>query len=76
VAAGRLRRIADALEVPVTFFYGVDDSGQAHKETGFGYLKSKKSLRMARAFAGIRVAAARNALVFIAEMIQRQGRGR
>jgi transcriptional regulator with XRE-family HTH domain len=74
VSAGRLQKIADALEVSVTFFFDVDDSGKARRETGFGYLKSKKALRMARAFAGIRAAPARNALVFIAEMIKRQER--
>jgi transcriptional regulator with XRE-family HTH domain len=76
VSAARLQRIADALEVAVTFFYRAGDPARAERETGFGYLKSKKSLRLARAFADIRAAPARNALVFIAEMIKRQERGR
>jgi hypothetical protein len=75
VAAGRLQRIADALQVPVTFFYR-DEPAQERRETGFGYLKSKKSLRMARAFADIRAAPARHALTVIAEQIRRNERGR
>ena len=76
VSAGRLQRIADALEVPVTFFYGTDSSGKAHRETGFGYLKSKKSLRLARAFVAIPESAARNALVVLVEHLERRSRAR
>jgi transcriptional regulator with XRE-family HTH domain len=76
VSAGRLQRIADRLEIPVTFFYGVEESGKASRETGFGYLKSKKSLRLARAFATIPEAAARNALVVLVEHLERRLRAR
>ncbi len=55
VAAARLQQLADALDVAVTFFYR-DEPPQERRETGFGYLKSKKSLRLARAFADIRAA--------------------
>jgi transcriptional regulator with XRE-family HTH domain len=76
VAAGRLRRIADALEVPVTFFYRGTAPAAAHRDAGFGYLKSKKSLRLARAFAQIPSAQARNALVVVVEMIRDKQRSR
>ncbi len=70
VSAARLQKLADAFEVPVTFFYRDDDSGKAHQETGFGYLRSKKSLRLARAFVAIPEGAARNAVVVLVERLE------
>lgn len=74
VSAGRLQRIADALDVPVTFFYRNAEPGERQAETGFAYLKSKKALRLARAFAAIRHAPARNAIVALVELLERKPR--
>ena len=75
VSAGRLQRIADALQVAVTFFYRdtVEPKVQP-RDTGFGYLKSKKALRLMRAFSGIPSSAARNAMVVLAEALRGKGR--
>jgi transcriptional regulator with XRE-family HTH domain len=77
VSAGRLQRIADALQVAVTFFYR--DTAERPKgeprETGFGYLKSKKALRLMRAFSAIPSSAARNAVVVLVEALRGKGRG-
>jgi transcriptional regulator with XRE-family HTH domain len=77
VSAGRLQRIADALQVAVTFFYRdtVEPPKGPPRETGFGYLKSKKALRLMRAFSGIPSSAARNAMVVLAEALRGKGRG-
>jgi transcriptional regulator with XRE-family HTH domain len=76
VPAARLQKLADALEVPVTFFFRGTEPGAAHRDTGFGYLKSKKSVRLARAFAQISSAQARNALMVVAEAILARQRSR
>jgi transcriptional regulator with XRE-family HTH domain len=74
VSAGRLARIADALDVPVAFFYRSAAPAERHAETGFAYLKSKKALRLARAYAAIPHAPARNVLVALAELLERKPR--
>src|SRR2546423_12974781 len=51
VSAGRLVRIAAALHVPVTAFYG---GAHAHaSDRGLPYLQSGGALRLVRAYAGI-----------------------
>jgi transcriptional regulator with XRE-family HTH domain len=76
VSAGRLQRIADALQVAVTFFYRDTVEAKVQpRDTGFGYLKSKKALRLMRAFSGINSSAARNAVVVMVEYMRGKGRG-
>lgn len=74
VSAGRLARIADVLAVPVSFFYRGAAPAERHAEAGFAYLKNKKALRLARAFAAIHHAPARNVIVALAELLERKRR--
>jgi transcriptional regulator with XRE-family HTH domain len=53
VGAARLQQIATALDVPVTFFY--DGNGKAREVESLLFLDSSFSLRLLRAYAGIKV---------------------
>ena len=72
IGAGRLQRISEALEVPISFFFGSGNGGTA-KETGsatesvFGFLQTSGSVRIVKAFHKIRSRKARQLLVEMAE---------
>src|SRR5438045_4701766 len=59
IGAGRLQRISEALEVPISFFLG-SGNGSVTKETGpgsesvFGFLQTSGSVRIVKAFHKIR----------------------
>jgi transcriptional regulator with XRE-family HTH domain len=73
IGAGRLQRISEALEVPISFFFSGNASGSAAKEaaTGsesvFGFLQTSGSVRIVKAFHKIRSRKARQLLVEMAE---------
>jgi transcriptional regulator with XRE-family HTH domain len=67
VGAARLQRIADALDVPVTFFYGGD--GDAREVESLLFLDSAFSLRLLRAYAKIKDQALRRRVVSLMESI-------
>jgi transcriptional regulator with XRE-family HTH domain len=67
ISAGRLMRIAAALGVPVTAFYGT--VGARKSEQGFAYLRSAGALRLVRAYAEIPERAPKAALVAVAEAL-------
>lgn len=75
VAAGRLQRVAEALEVPITFFYaGSAEQDNNTNETdsvdvGLGFLETAGAVRLVRAFSRIQDPEMRRALVELTEKI-------
>ena len=73
IGAGRLQRISEALEVPISFFFGGGATGTVAKETAgssesvFGFLQTSGSVRIVKAFHKIRSRKARQLLVEMAE---------
>jgi transcriptional regulator with XRE-family HTH domain len=73
IGAGRLQRISEALEVPISFFFGAGANGGATKdaagasESVFGFLQTSGSVRIVKAFHKIRSRKARQLLVEMAE---------
>lgn len=68
VSAGRLLRIAAALDVPVTAFY---DAPPHKGDDSFTYVRSAGAARLARAYAGIDKRGPKAALVAIAQALAR-----
>src|SRR5882762_10088819 len=56
IGAGRLQRISEALEVPISFFFGNGGTGPATRdgtgatESVFGFLQTSGSVRIVKAF--------------------------
>jgi transcriptional regulator with XRE-family HTH domain len=74
VAAGRLQRIAEALEVPITFFYSGNsvENGAAdadNVDVGLGFLETAGAVRLVRAYSRISDPSMRRALVELTEKI-------
>ena len=67
ISAGRLVRIAAALDVPVTAFY--DAAAGRKREQRFEYLRSAGAVRLVRAYAAIPERAPKAALVALAETL-------
>ena len=79
VSAGRLQKIADLLNIPVTFFYG--DIGAATGSRGrhrdapdptLGFLQTKGAVRLMRAYSEISSRTTKYALVTLAEALRSQ----
>ena len=73
IGAGRLQRISEALEVPISFFFGAGTGGAAAKaepvssnESVFGFLQTSGSVRIVKAFHKIKSRKARQLLVEMA----------
>jgi transcriptional regulator with XRE-family HTH domain len=66
VAASRLLRIAEALQVPPSFFF---PSQQASLDTNLEFLTSARSVLLARAFAQIRCEKTQAAIINLVEQI-------
>ena len=77
IGAGRLQRISEALEVPISFFFGASGGGTA-RETGsgaesiFGFMQTSGSVRIVKAFHKIKSRKARQLLVEMAEELADQ----
>jgi transcriptional regulator with XRE-family HTH domain len=73
VAAGRLERIAEALDVPITFFYaGSDKKPRADEDSvdvGLSFLETAGAVRLVRAYSKIEDRRMRRALVELTERI-------
>jgi transcriptional regulator with XRE-family HTH domain len=73
IGAGRLSRIAEALDVPVTFFFfggsEADSSSQDQQNSPFALLSTAGAIHLVRAYARIQSSCARHALVEIAERL-------
>lgn len=74
IGAGRLQRIAEALEVPISFFFSGASSGggsssrdQGASESVFGFMQTSGSVRIVKAFHKIKSRKARQLLVEMAE---------
>ena len=76
IGAGRLQRISEALEVPVTFFFGTSATGgslpprqvSTNAESVFGFLQTSGSVRMVKAFHKIKSRRSRELLVAMTEV--------
>jgi transcriptional regulator with XRE-family HTH domain len=72
IGAGRLQRISEALDVPISFFFG-GPVGTAKTEAGggaesvFGFMQTSGSVRIVKAFHKIKSRKARQLLVEMAE---------
>jgi len=71
IGAGRLQRIAEALEVPISFFFGGAGGAPARETSGaesiFGFMQTSGSVRIVKAFHKIKSRKARQLLVEMAE---------
>jgi transcriptional regulator with XRE-family HTH domain len=72
IGAGRLQRISEALEVPISFFFGGTGGTTAREpasgsESVFGFLQTSGSVRIVKAFHKIKSRKARQLLVEMAE---------
>ena len=73
IGAGRLQRIAEALDVPVTFFFGGAEApvtaASGDDASVFGYLQTSGAIRIVKAFYRIKDRRTRQLLVELAERI-------
>ncbi|HMK79898.1 MAG TPA: helix-turn-helix transcriptional regulator [Xanthobacteraceae bacterium] len=69
VGAGRLVRVAEALDVPVSFFFGATDPGGEDTREILGFLDTSYSLRLLRAFSRIPHSGVQRAVVDLVESI-------
>ena len=72
IGAGRLQRISEALEVPVTFFFdatphATERGAISSPDSVFGFMQSSGAVRMVKAFHRIKSAKARQLLVGMVE---------
>jgi transcriptional regulator with XRE-family HTH domain len=73
IGAGRLQRISEALEVPISFFFGGQPGGASARETSgntesiFGFMQTSGAVRIVKAFHKIKSRKARQLLVEMAE---------
>ena len=72
IGAGRLQRIAEALEVPISFFFSGAPGAPAREtnsnaESIFGFMQTSGSVRIVKAFHKIKSRKARQLLVEMAE---------
>ena len=74
IGASRLERISEALEVPVSFFFGDSTESQAREQSSgpesiFVFLQTSHSVRFVKAFHKIKGRKARQLLVEFAEQL-------
>jgi transcriptional regulator with XRE-family HTH domain len=72
VGAGRLARIADVLNVPVSFFFSADHKVTESSDninSGLSFLESAGAVRLVRAYSQIEDPSIRRALVDLAEEV-------
>jgi hypothetical protein len=79
ISAGRLKRIAEILEVPVSFFFqgaSGNDAATNNINEGFSFLETAASVRLVRAFTDIENQNIRSSIVTLVEGIANSQRGR
>ena len=78
VSAGRLQRIADMLNIPVTFFYGGMGSRAKKKrgtsDLGLAFMQTRGAVRLMRAYSEISSRSTKYALVVLAESLRDKDR--
>ena len=71
IGAGRLQRISEALQVPITFFFDAAphaaERGASSLESAFGFMQTSGAVRMVKAFHRIKSRKARQLLVDMVE---------
>ena len=71
IGAGRLQRISEALEVPITFFFDATPHaagpGAGSSESAFGFMQTSGSVRIVKAFHKIKSRKSRQLLVDMVE---------
>lgn len=68
IGAGRLKRIAAALTVPVVFFFAEPETkGAPEEESTFGWLQNAKAVRLIKAFHRVKSPKQRDAIVAFVE---------
>lgn len=80
VSAGRLQRIADMLNIPVTFFYGGGSTASRAKkreavDPGLEFMQTRGAVRLIRAYAEISSRSTKYALVVLAESLRDRDKG-
>jgi transcriptional regulator with XRE-family HTH domain len=78
VSAGRLQKIADLLDTPITFFYrgaGVPTKKNETRNTGLALVQTKGAMRLLRSYADISSRTTKYALVVLAESLRNKERG-
>ena len=71
VSAGRLKKIADMLDTPISFFYG--ETGTRKKQDQddvLAFLQSKGAIRLLSAYAEISSGATKHEIVLLAEALR------
>jgi transcriptional regulator with XRE-family HTH domain len=79
VSAGRLQRIADMLNTPVTVFYagmGAKPKKKGDRNAGLAFVQTKSAVRLLRAYADISSRTTKYALVVLAESLRNMDRTR
>jgi transcriptional regulator with XRE-family HTH domain len=77
VSAGRLQKIADMLNIPITFFYsgmGVHAKRRDAPSPGLPFLQTKGAVRLVKAYSEIPSRTTKYALVMLAEALRNKGR--
>ena len=69
VGAGRLVRVGEALDVPVSFLFGATDIGSEDTRANHGFIDTSYSLRLLRAFSRIPPGSVQRAVVDLVESI-------
>jgi transcriptional regulator with XRE-family HTH domain len=72
IAAGRLQRIAEILELPITEFFAPNKGAGAAHGDAFELLDTATTLRLVRAYSRIGDPKVQQALVYFLEQIARQ----
>jgi transcriptional regulator with XRE-family HTH domain len=78
VSAGRLQRIADLLDTPITFFYrgaGAPTRKSETRNSGLALIQTKGAMRLLRSYADISSRTTKYALVVLAESLRNKERG-
>jgi transcriptional regulator with XRE-family HTH domain len=71
LSAGRLQKIANMLDTPITFFFGETGTRKKNdQDNGFALLQSKGAIRLLRAYGEISSGATKHALVLLAEALR------
>jgi transcriptional regulator with XRE-family HTH domain len=79
VSAGRLQRIADMLNIPVSFFYGGMSTRPSPKtreiaNPDFSFMQTRGAVRIMRAYSEIESRSTKHALVVLAESLRNKER--
>jgi transcriptional regulator with XRE-family HTH domain len=72
VGAGRLKRIAEILGAPITYFYSVSDQPASKTADTLGFVDNARTLRLIRAYSRIENPELQQALLELTEQIAGQ----